>query len=1251
MTLRLSTPLAPSNPPSSPSLALDETTRRQRLATDPAGSAWVSANAGSGKTYVLARRVVRLLLAGANPAAILCLTFTKAAAAEMAGRVYGLLAEWVTAPEASLAEAILAVEGTPPQAAKIQLARTLFARALETPGGLKIQTLHAFCERILHQFPLEAGVPTGFEVLDEAGAAKLIRQAEADTLKAATHRQGSALEQAFTVLFETCGDHARDNAVRACLTERESLRAYFDSLGGLDGLKPDLSDRFGVSLDQSEADVLEALPLQGILTEAKARQLSGDLAGGSKTEQKTAARLLAALDARQSGDPVAAFNTYCEIFLTKSGGPRADSSLASKTYLKAHPQLLDIRDAEVDRIMAAKDRRAAHRTASLTLALLTFAADILDRYQRAKRSRSLLDFSDLIAATAQLLASRPSAAWVQYKLDGGIDHILIDEAQDTSPAQWSIINALSAEFFAGDGARKIARTIFAVGDVKQSIYSFQGADPAGFLRQRARFGAAAQAAEAPWNPIELQLSFRSTRDVLGAVDRVFETAEMCQAVAEGDYSPHTANRHADPGKVVIWPMLSQESEAEPEDWTAPVDQVSRQSPEARLAKRIANEVRGWLDGAVRLHGAATPIRAGDVLILVRKRDAFVETLMRTLKAHAIPVAGADRVALAEHIAVKDLIALAEVALLPAQDLSLAALLRGPLFGLGEDALFDLAHRRGDRSLREALRSAATENAHLAKIEHRLARWLGRADTAPPYEFFARLLGPEGGRLLFRARLGSEVDDILDEFLQLTLTYEQSGEALSLQGFVSFFAASAGQIKREAETGANEVRIMTVHGAKGLEAPIVFLVDPGSAPISAQHMPVLRPLPERNAGGRAPSGLFWAQPKPYVTALQDASDTAIVEAAQAEYVRLLYVGMTRARDWLYICGYAGKRGADEACWHAIVTRALRSDCRPEHEVENEAENGPAISSANSPQSQSEGTYLTRADDEDAALIWQVPRKGPGSGASKVLNKPAATAPAPISSADQAVQTAPPSWLSTRPPPPAFPLALAPSGAVGAVLEADEDPVAPSPIAAFEAGARPADAAQRKAAPEKERRTAIQRGRYIHDLLQHLPGHDVVAQDQRFQRLKRLYADPFYAGLSADILQQGYHEVRRILDDPRFAVLFGPYSRAEVDLAGQLVDPKGRLVQLTGRVDRLAFKGKELLLVDFKTGRRPQLTEPAQADAMRADYAQQLALYALVLAGRFPGYQIKAALLWTGEPALQELDTVALTEARAGYQLSA
>ena len=1163
-----------------------ETTRRQLLAGRPDLSAWVSANAGSGKTYVLARRVVRLLLAGVDPGKILCLTFTKAAAAEMQSRVYDLLAKWVLLDDADLTDALSSIEGRAPSMDQLSSARTLFARALETPGGLKIQTIHGFCESVLQRFPLEADVPASFQVLDEATAQDLLRKAQIQALRAAQDA-GSPLGRAFAELIAHCGDKVRDEAIAELIGRRGELEAFVRSCGGPDTLTPDtfapdtlapvtlvtaLSDAMGIDPSITEAEFVGSVPFAGLFSRTYARTLADGFRHGKATDKKQAALLDALLVGID--DPFQCLETYRSVFLTKQGAPKAFArSFVTQDVSKQFPDLEAIFSAECARLEDVRETQAKIVTVRSTTALLTYAHAILHHYASLKRLQGSLDYGDLIAATRHLLAEVSEAEWVRFKLDGGIDHVLVDEAQDTSPDMWRIVRELTGDFFAGETARARNRTVFAVGDDKQSIYSFQGADPAEFARQRGRFRHEAERASTRFEPVTLQLSFRSTADVLAAVDLVFQEMPADDLVSEGDYPVHSAFRHRDQGHVELWPMEIRNESEEPKDWMAPVDALLETSPEAKLAQRLADKIKSLISSeTISIDSVAKPITAGDILVLVRKRGPFVESLSRALKMEGVPVAGADRLALAEHIAVKDLLALTEVALLPQSDLALASVLRGPLFQLSEQELFEIAHARGAKSLRQALREAAPQSERLSQIEERLSQWIGRADRAPPFEFYVRLIGPDGGRTAFLSRLGVEADDILDEFLALALTYERSAVTPTLQGFLAHFAEAAGEIKREPEASRNEVRMMTVHGAKGLEAPVVFLVDPGSEPVASSHLPKL----VRHARPNQVPALLWVQSKKsgFATSEQSVALEQEKRVREKEYRRLLYVGMTRARDRLYVCGYAGKNGPSQGCWHNLVDRALRPTATP-----------------------------IVVHGTERALVW---RKEPLNDQQALTTDLRST---DVATTSQFVR---PDWVDRPPPPPAEPLAITPSGDLGPEPESDGEATSPT-------SAQPPITDQNLI-------EAARRGTYIHALFQHLAGRAV---DERRAIIRRI--DDAHSDVPDHVREEGVRNVLAILDDEAFAALFGEQGRAEVALSGDLKRTDDRLVRVSGRIDQLVFTENRLLIVDYKTSGVVPHTEAQIPDV----YVRQLALYRLLLQTRFPDVDVSAGLLWTAGPKLQLL----------------
>ncbi len=549
-------------------------------------------------------------------------------------------------------------------------------------------------------------------------------------------------------------------------------------------------------------------------------------------------------------------------------------------------------------------------------------AAVIERYRAEKERRGLLDYDDLIDKTLALFG-RVSAAWVLYKLDLGIDHVLIDEAQDTSPKQWDVVRALVAEFFAGEGARgDVKRTIFAVGDEKQSIFSFQGAAPRQFAEMRREFERLHVASQLGFEFREFKYSFRSGPVVLGAVDTVFRRPEAYVGLsADAEHTLHEAIRDQAPGLVEIWEMIAPEEKREIEGWDAPFDTTSETTPTVKLARRIANAIKDWKARREAVSdlqtGALRALRDGDILILVRQRGPLFEAVIRALKVAGIAVAGADRLMLTDHIAVMDLIALADALLLEDDDLALATVLKSPLFGWDEQQLFDVAWKRKG-SLRRALNAKQNEP-HVADAVARLNSLSLFARSETPFAFYARVLGPEGARARILARLGHEATDALDEFLNLALDYERR-EAPSLQGFAAWLRASPTQIKRDMEAGRDEVRVMTVHGAKGLEAPVVILADTTTRP-SGSREPRLLMLPASGDAPEAPDRMVWAAARATdVPPVAEARERAR-NAAEDEHRRLLYVAMTRAADRLIVCGARGQNKAPEGCWYDLIHDAL------------------------------------------------------------------------------------------------------------------------------------------------------------------------------------------------------------------------------------------------------------------------------------------------------------------------------------------
>src|SRR5579885_3429363 len=814
---------------------------RQIEASDPARSAWVSANAGSGKTHVLAQRVIRLLLDGADPARILCITFTKAAAANMANKVFQELRAWTQLEDDALDSAMRRIGVRSIDARRRERARRLFALALETPGGLKVQTIHAFCAQLLHLFPFEANVPAHFEVVDEATEARMLDTLSLEVMLEGVRTPDSPIGRALAEAVLAATEHTFREMLREAIGAREALARWIDAAGGVPNAVAQLSKALGVRPKDTIAGVDAEFFDDSLVSPSEWPTIAAALASGGKNDvqQSERFRRLASLSGPER------LRAYLDIFCTKDRDKTRDQ-VVTKKIGDNNPALCRRLEKERERVWKLLARRRAIEARDRSAALFTIAHAVIERFRAEKNRRGLLDYDDLIDKTLALLQDQ-RAAWVHYKLDRGIHHVLIDEAQDTSPRQWAIVRELVSDFFSGAGAHERPRTIFAVGDEKQSIFSFQGAAPRDFAAMRRHFKAMHEQVGLDFVATEFTHSFRSGANVLGAVDQVFSRAEAKKGLtADSVHTVHEWLPDSAPGLVEIWDLVQSDDRKKIEGWAAPFDMPSVTSVVVKLARRIASTVAVW---------QSQGLRPKDVLILLRRRGALFEAIIRALKHKGIAVAGADRLMLTEHIAVMDLMALADALLLPDDDLALATVLKSPLFGLSEDDLFALCwQRRG--SLRAALAVKAKEDLVLAAAEQRLNRLALAARRETPFGFYARVLGPEGGRRHFLARLGPEATDALDEFLNIALDYERRQPA-SLQGFVAWLRSANAEIKRDMEISRDEVRVMTVHGAKGLEAPVVFLADTTTPPAGPpQRQPRLLRLAGARQAAQKASPLVW-----------------------------------------------------------------------------------------------------------------------------------------------------------------------------------------------------------------------------------------------------------------------------------------------------------------------------------------------------------------------------------------------------------
>ncbi|MEO1641985.1 MAG: double-strand break repair helicase AddA [Pseudomonadota bacterium] len=1172
------------------SAAFNEAILAQAKAANPERSAWVEANAGSGKTKVLIDRVARLLLSkpdgrrGAPPDSILCVTYTKAAANEMLSRLFKTLGDWSVASDDALRDSLSQLEGRHAKEYshdELRQARMLFARALETPGGLRIETIHAFCARVLRRFPLEAGIAPGFTEIEDNEADELWQ----DVLNAEIERAAQETSDSIITLSNATGGRGIKAALgtlrfhrSALLDFQRHLEASGKTIGAL------VRDALGAPVI-SVSDHLEQV--MGVaFPKARIAPLADRIEHHPKATAKDA-KLAEAIRFACSDAPARErWEAWLGAFMTKSG-----AWVKSNPYGACHKDDSDIPDifavtgeegSEVTRIKIAHETLLSIEAAARSEALLTIGLPIIAAYQHEKRKRAALDFDDLIEQTRRLLTLSNAADWVLFKLDGGLTHLLLDEAQDTSPRQWELINALVEEFQAGQGSDRSTdpRTQFVVGDPKQSIYSFQGADQEQFEAERRKFIAREEVlagrsggAETP----EMLMSFRSSPEILTFVDKVRELAPLPDAItdalppADADISEHKARRSNQPGRVELWPLISQsdkELDQEEDDVWRPVDYVPESAAVRRLADSVAKSVKQaidsgetvWREDRTTKYWSRSPLEAEDILILVRKRGALFDAVIDSLKKHDLPVAGADRLALLDVLGVQDCLNLFRFALQPGDDLSLAEILRGPFCNLVDDDrhLFPLAFNRKDETLWACLSTSDDPVYAEAKA---FCEGLLTSRALGAHAFLARVLYEPFGennltgydRLV--QRLGEPVRDPIHALLMKALRYDMVAPA-SLQRFLDEVEADDGELKRDLGEPDGAIRVMTVHGAKGLQAPFVILPDTTSATKLSDASLFVTPngVPVHSSSKATDNETIRE-----LRALRDA-------AGERESRRLLYVALTRAQDRLVICGAedgrSRKTGYAKSSWYRwcqIAMCALTRTLEPE-----------------------EGDRL----DQTLAI-------GPAPMRSKAAQ------------ASSTVENLVPDWLFRHAP----------------IETVEARPISPSRL-------DPAPIVAMNPFGE-ERRARLRRGRLIHDLLQRLPLLPISEREAAAQRLLSREGD-----LSEDARAEMIDVSIQTLNHPEFATVFAPGGRSEVPVTGRLTN--GQLIN--GRVDRLIVSEKEVLVIDYKTDQPAPINEASVGTA----YIKQMAAYRLILSAIYPEHEVKCALLYTDGPHLISLSSDRLSE---------
>ena len=887
---------------------LDRLEGNQAAASDPSAHAALSASAGTGKTHVLTARVLRLLLQGVAPESILCLTFTKAAAAEMANRIGSRLASWARLKTGSL-DIELAALGEPTDPPTRERARQLFARVLEAPGGLKIQTIHAFSQSLLASFPAEAGIAPGFEPLDERAEEELARDVLADVAAqaaASPRPEDRQFLEDLKTLSLRLGEQGALDYLRTAARAPEAM-AKLPSDEGMDEAARKLLGLPEGDLDDYLCDQCSDAGFDRALCDAL---IAANRGWNTKTGHAVADRIAAWLDlpgeARAEG-----LGEMVKGVVTQKGEPS-----------KQQPDA-DLAAALTDRFLMLSSIRARAQLAKAQAAALRAGRRFANAYTAAKKGAGVADFDDLIRWTKALLAQPGIGEWVRYKLDARVDHVLVDEAQDTNEEQWTIVRALVEDFFTGaDEADGRGRTVFMVGDFKQAIYRFQGADPKEFTAARAEFArkaselAASAGSERPraFRDLDISRSFRSAGAILEVTDQLIAEVGPEAMGLPRTPPPHEPAKPSLHGRVEWWPAFSVAEEQDEEAGDEDGEERWVDLRDRRYADALAGAIKAMVEG----EGGEEPVAPGDILVLLRRRSELASLIVARLYSEQVPVAGVDRLFLSRPLAVRDLVAAMAFVAQPHDDLTLACLLTSPLFAWSQDALYELAKQRPKGvSLWQRLRER--REAHEETFEQ-LGALLADADYLLPSAFLEKILsGPMQGRAKLIARLGLEARDPIEELVSSAFDFEADG-APSLDRFLAAMRRGDVEVKREAGEAGNAVRVMTVHGAKGLEAPVVILADAtadpdrmGGArmvldlPIGGEKTPVLRPRKDELAA-------------PF-----DAIIETEREEEREEHWRLLYVALTRAARRLIVTGTAPRndKPVKEASWHAMVARAMVS----------------------------------------------------------------------------------------------------------------------------------------------------------------------------------------------------------------------------------------------------------------------------------------------------------------------------------------
>jgi ATP-dependent helicase/nuclease subunit A len=1167
---------------------LKQAEKLQLEASNPIYSSWVSASAGSGKTRVLINRITRLLLTGVKPSQILCITYTKAGASEIKKRINEKLMEWAILSEndPKLHEDLQKLTQTTPSIKTIAKAKTLFTEILDDAEGLKIMTIHSFCQNIIKKFPIEAGIFPNFEVVEDEPAKEILIETRDELLSSKTH--SPQVSEAIKTLAIKLNEDDFTKALSEFLDKRDKFLYLLEyKFQNLQNFIDDVYKTCGATKSNNQNTNLENFVKDESFDKSGIETLAQILSLGTGITDIKNAKVLSTwlknTNTRKKTFNIS--NGYKSIFITGKNEAKQVGSVITKKLLETNPDLENIILSEQERILAFLEKQNSLEIAKLTEATLIVGNEILNIYARKKSEKGLLDYNDLIIKTNKLLSDENSATrdWILYKLDSNIDHILIDEAQDTSRYQWKMVDALKSEFFSGEGQKEgINRTIFVVGDEKQSIFSFQGAEPEIFNQQYKLYNNEAKNAGKIFKKVPLHYSFRSTPAILNFVDKVFSNESERKAINFSDEEiKHEAIRNSLIGHIELWPVIrnSEEKKAKTNAWEIDFEQEKTIKNEEKLAKVIAYKIKEWIENKRLIatqNGKEKQVKFGDIMILAHRRNNL-KPIVKALQKAEIPVSGMDKISLNKEIAIWDLIALTKFISLPEDNLNLANILKSPLLGLTENDIFELCkNKNANINKDETLWKILSENEKYSETYKYLNALINKAKTQTPYELFYEILNTKNGRIKFAKRFGHHINETLDDFLSILLDYQEK-QILTFEEVINLLEKSDQELKRDVKQKTNEVKLGTVHSSKGLEFPIVILADTchGTKQI----------FPGKNKLIYNKNSILWNGSGLIHQNIKNAKEED-KQQLYNEYLRLLYVATTRAENELYICGHENKKSSEQtphSSWYALMHKAMEKIT---------GENNPQIKKI-----EFDFSEILNEEHKNNGFIFgkeysysanqKIEQSSSSTHSEGGVRDEGKTSNTNFEHLKNLFETIPPKELEDR------------------VLH-------PSEFEKYKKGDKTPTFVSKN----------ILRGTIIHKLLEILPETKLENREGIIEYYTKNFTNEF----STKEIESIKTKISEILKQESFKEFFSQNSKSEVPIIGKI---NGQVV--SGQIDRLIISDNEIIIIDYKTSD----FVPKSHTETPENYIKQIKLYKELIKKIYSDRIVKAFLLWTSDCSIIEV----------------